>query len=143
MFMTSLCCSDKAAVLVMQHFLRQRYSVQGALDSGQSSRVTVAVMGRRQKLQCCHLLEVVGWGNYTQQEKKILRQLLFIDLFIYSSLYRAARQTLIYPNLYDSARGFMIFISVYFLSIAFNYFQLFSSLCLFIYLFIQKYNHFE
>lgn len=54
----------------MQHFLRQPYSVQGALDFGQSSRVMVAVCGRQQELQCCHLLEVVGWGKYTQQNNK-------------------------------------------------------------------------
>lgn len=60
--------------------------VRGVLDFGQSSRVTVAVWGCQQELQCCHLLEVVGWGGVYTAEKQILHQLPFMNLYIYSSL---------------------------------------------------------
>lgn len=68
--------------------------VRGVLDFGQSSRVTVAVWGCQQELQCCHLLEVVGWGGNLHSRKKKKNLINCLSRICTSTYHSAANTTL-------------------------------------------------
>lgn len=95
-FVTSLHFADKAMRLVLLHNIS---SVPCALDFGSEFTVMVAVLGRRQELQCCHPLEVVGDEVYIGR-KQILEQLLFVILFFYLSLFGAAAEDNLVVHMY-------------------------------------------